>query len=72
MLPFMRNPAREFQDEASNRVPLIGREFGADELTELIHVDARLDVDELGDLGLTADEQAKIVAFMKTLSDGWW
>lgn len=27
--------------------------------------------DELGDLGLTAEEEAAIVAFMKTLSDGW-
>ena len=28
--------------------------------------------DELGDLGLTAEEEAAIVAFMKTLSDGYW
>jgi len=27
--------------------------------------------DELGNLGLTPDEEAAIVAFMKTLSDGW-
>lgn len=27
--------------------------------------------DELGDLGLTADEEAAIVAFLKTLSDGF-
>jgi cytochrome c peroxidase len=27
--------------------------------------------DELGDLGLTAEEEAALVAFMKTLSDGW-
>ena len=27
--------------------------------------------DELGDLGLTPDEEAAIVAFMKTLSDGF-
>jgi hypothetical protein len=26
---------------------------------------------ELGNLGLTADEEAAIVAFMKTLSDGY-
>jgi cytochrome c peroxidase len=26
---------------------------------------------ELGDLGLTADEEAAIVAFLKTLSDGY-
>ena len=26
---------------------------------------------ELGDLGLTAEEEAALVAFMKTLSDGW-
>jgi cytochrome c peroxidase len=27
--------------------------------------------DELGNLGLTMDEEAAVVAFMKTLSDGW-
>jgi cytochrome c peroxidase len=27
--------------------------------------------DELGNLGLTADEEAAVVAFMRTLSDGW-
>jgi hypothetical protein len=27
--------------------------------------------DELGNLGLTADEEAAIVAFMRTLSDGY-
>jgi hypothetical protein len=27
--------------------------------------------DELGDLGLTADEEDAIVAFLKTLSDGF-
>ena len=27
--------------------------------------------DELGDLGLSADEEAAIVAFLKTLSDGY-
>jgi len=27
--------------------------------------------EELGNLGLTAEEEAAIVAFMKTLSDGW-
>jgi hypothetical protein len=27
--------------------------------------------DELGDLGLTAEEEAAIVAFMKALSDGY-
>jgi cytochrome c peroxidase len=30
-----------------------------------------INVDELGDLGLTLDEEAAIVAFMKTLSDGY-
>jgi cytochrome c peroxidase len=30
-----------------------------------------VNVDELGDLGLTAEEEAAIVAFMKTLSDGY-
>jgi cytochrome c peroxidase len=30
-----------------------------------------VNVDELGDLGLTTDEEAAIVAFMKTLSDGY-
>jgi cytochrome c peroxidase len=32
---------------------------------------ATINTDELGDLGLTADEEAAIVAFMKTLSDGY-
>lgn len=31
-----------------------------------------VNVDELGDLGLTAEEEAAIVAFMKTLSDGYY
>lgn len=30
-----------------------------------------VNTDELGDLGLTADEEAALVAFMKTLSDGY-
>ena len=30
-----------------------------------------INVDELGDLGLTLEEEAAIVAFMKTLSDGY-
>jgi cytochrome c peroxidase len=30
-----------------------------------------VNVDELGNLGLTADEEAAIVAFLKTLNDGW-
>ena len=30
-----------------------------------------VNTDELGDLGLTADEEAAIVAFLKALSDGW-
>ena len=30
-----------------------------------------VNTDELGDLGLTADEEAAIVTFMKTLSDGY-
>ena len=30
-----------------------------------------VNTDELGDLGLTADEETAIVAFLKTLSDGW-
>jgi cytochrome c peroxidase len=32
---------------------------------------ATVNFDELGDLGLTADEEAAIVAFLKTLSDGF-
>jgi hypothetical protein len=34
-------------------------------------VPQNVNFDELGDLGLTADEEAAIVAFMKTLSDGY-
>ena len=30
-----------------------------------------MNIDELGDLSLTAQEEAAIVAFMKTLSDGY-
>jgi cytochrome c peroxidase len=30
-----------------------------------------INTDELGNLGLTAEEEAAIVAFMKTLTDGW-
>jgi len=30
-----------------------------------------VNTEELGDLGLTAEEEAAIVAFMRTLSDGW-
>jgi cytochrome c peroxidase len=30
-----------------------------------------VNTDELGDLGLTPDEEAAIVAFLRTLSDGW-
>ena len=34
-------------------------------------VAANVNTDELGDLGLTAYEEQAIVAFMKTLNDGW-
>jgi cytochrome c peroxidase len=34
-------------------------------------VEENVNEDELGNLGLTADEEAAIVAFMKTLSDGY-
>jgi cytochrome c peroxidase len=34
-------------------------------------VASTVNMDELGDLGLTADEEAAIVAFLKTLSDGF-
>jgi cytochrome c peroxidase len=34
-------------------------------------VDENVNTDELGDLGLTSEEEAAIVAFMKTLSDGY-
>lgn len=34
-------------------------------------VDINVNTDELGDLGLTADEEAALVAFLKTLSDGY-
>lgn len=34
-------------------------------------VPENVNTDELGDLGLTADEEAAIVAFMKTLTDGY-
>ncbi|MGD2123661.1 MAG: cytochrome c peroxidase [Gemmatimonadota bacterium] len=34
-------------------------------------VPENVNVDELGDLGLTRDEEKAIVAFMETLSDGW-
>ena len=33
-------------------------------------VSENVNTDELGDLGLTVDEEAAIVAFLKTLSDG--
>ena len=35
-------------------------------------VPVNVNTDELGNLGLTAEEEAAIVAFMKTLSDGYW
>lgn len=34
-------------------------------------VPENVNTDELGDLGLTSDEEAAIVAFLMTLSDGW-
>jgi cytochrome c peroxidase len=34
-------------------------------------VEENVNTEELGDLGLTGEEEAAIVAFMKTLSDGW-
>jgi hypothetical protein len=37
----------------------------------LPEVPMNVNVDELGDLGLTPDEEAAIVAFLKTLSDGF-
>jgi cytochrome c peroxidase len=35
-------------------------------------VGVNVNTDELGDLGLSAEEEAAIVAFLKTLSDGYW
>ncbi len=35
-------------------------------------VAVNVNTDELGNLGLTAEEEAAIVAFMRTLSDGYW
>lgn len=34
-------------------------------------ITANINKEELGNLGLTAEEEAAIVAFLKTLSDGW-
>ncbi|NEV60814.1 cytochrome-c peroxidase [Thiorhodococcus minor] len=34
-------------------------------------VEANVNTEELGDLGLTQEEEAAILAFMRTLSDGW-
>jgi cytochrome c peroxidase len=34
-------------------------------------VNANVNVDELGDLGLTTKEESDLVAFLRTLSDGW-
>jgi cytochrome c peroxidase len=34
-------------------------------------VSENVNQDELGNLGLTADEEAALVAFMKTLTDGY-
>jgi cytochrome c peroxidase len=34
-------------------------------------VGENLNVDEMGRLGLTVEEERAIVAFMRTLSDGW-
>ena len=36
-----------------------------------IKVAVNVNTDELGDLGLTPEEEAAIVAFLKTLSDGF-
>jgi cytochrome c peroxidase len=35
-------------------------------------VSANIDTEEMGDLGLTDAEEEAIVAFLHTLSDGWW
>lgn len=35
-------------------------------------VAANMNTDELGDLGLTIEEERAIVAFLKTLTDGYW
>jgi cytochrome c peroxidase len=35
-------------------------------------VQQNINTDELGDLGLTPAEEAALVAFMRTLSDGYW
>jgi hypothetical protein len=34
-------------------------------------VAANVNTDELGDLGLTPGEERAVVAFLRTLSDGW-
>ena len=31
-----------------------------------------MNTDELGNLGLTEDQEDALVKFMKTLTDGWW
>ena len=55
--------------------------MGIDNATESVALDNdcwpapevadNVNTDELGDLGLTAEEEAAIVAFLKTLSDGY-
>jgi hypothetical protein len=35
-------------------------------------VTENVNIDELGDLGLTTEEEMALVAFMMTMSDGYW
>ena len=52
-------------DLASEAVALLNNCWPAPEVAENVNTD------ELGDLGLTEDDEAAIVAFLKTLSDGY-
>jgi cytochrome c peroxidase len=51
--------------DATEAVALDNNCWAAPEVAENVNID------ELGDLGLTLDEEAAIVAFLKTLSDGF-
>jgi cytochrome c peroxidase len=51
--------------DATEAVALANNCWPAPEVAENVNTD------ELGDLGLTPEEEAAIVAFMKTLSDGF-
>ena len=64
--------SEQFNPDGADWIDLgLGAILGLDSEMGKIKVPQNVNTDELGNLGLTAAEEAAIVVFMKILSDGY-